>query len=236
MSPPIRKSFRDFDAELKAAMRRETELFAETIIREDRSVLDFLGGRLRFVNERLAKHYGIDGVSGAEFRRVNSADKRRSGVLTQASVLTLTSNPARTSPVKRGKWMLENILGSPPPDPPPDAPDLEAVQKAKPNASLRQQLEMHRENAVCASCHQTMDHSALAWRTSTPSALARQRRQFCHRCFGRTAGRGEVQGAAAELMRCSDKTADRVCPLPGRKDAYFRPGTGTCGAGPLCGR
>jgi hypothetical protein len=109
------------------------------------------------VNERLAQHYGIPRVEGSEFQRVNFSDNRRTGVLTQASVLTLTSNPGRTSPVKRGKWMLENILGSPPPDPPPDAPDLDAVQKAKPNATLRQQLEIHRENPVCASCHRTMD-------------------------------------------------------------------------------
>jgi hypothetical protein len=138
-------------------MRRETELFAAAIIREDRSVLDFLSGRFTFVNERLAQHYGIVGIQGSEFQRVNFTDNRRTGVLTQASVLTLTSNPGRTSPVKRGKWMLENILGSPPPDPPPDAPDLEATQKNKPNLALRKQLEIHRQNAVCASCHRTMD-------------------------------------------------------------------------------
>ena len=97
-------------------------------------------------------------MQGDEFQRVEfAADQRRSGVLTQASVLTLTSNPGRTSPVKRGKWILENILGSPPPDPPPNVPDLESTQKAKPGASLRQTLEVHRENAVCASCHKTMD-------------------------------------------------------------------------------
>jgi mono/diheme cytochrome c family protein len=164
---PDPQVFPQFDAELKAAMRRETELFAAAIIQEDRSVLDFLSGRFTYVNGRLAQHYGIDGVEGPEFQRVNfadvnatgvnSADKRRTGVLTQASILTLTSNPGRTSPVKRGKWMLENILGSPPPDPPPDAPDLDAVQKAKPNATLRQQLTIHRENPVCASCHKVMD-------------------------------------------------------------------------------
>jgi len=149
--------FPNFDAELKAAMRKETELFASAIVREDRSVLDFLGGRFSYLNERLAKHYGIEGVQGPEFQRVVFNDKRRVGVLTQASILTLTSNPGRTSPVKRGKWMLENILGSPPPDPPPDVPDLDAVQKAKPNATLRKQLEIHRENPVCASCHKVMD-------------------------------------------------------------------------------
>ncbi|HEY2414020.1 MAG TPA: DUF1592 domain-containing protein [Pirellulaceae bacterium] len=154
---PDPQVFPQFDAELKAAMRRETELFAAAIIQEDRSVLDFLSGRFTYVNGRLAQHYGIEGIEGSEFQRVNFTDKSHTGVLTQASILTLTSNPGRTSPVKRGKWMLENILGSPPPDPPPDAPDLDAVQKAKPNATLRQQLTIHRENPVCASCHKVMD-------------------------------------------------------------------------------
>jgi hypothetical protein len=154
---PDSQVFPQFDAKLKADMRRETELFAAAIIREDKSVLDFLGGRFTFVNERLARHYGLAGVSGDEFQRVLFTDNRHTGVLTQASVLTLTSNPGRTSPVKRGKWMLENILGSPPPDPPPDAPDLEATQKNQPDLPLRKQLEIHRQNAVCASCHKVMD-------------------------------------------------------------------------------
>jgi mono/diheme cytochrome c family protein len=149
--------FPEFDVRLKADMRRETELFAAAIIREDRSVLDFLQGRFTFVNQRLAEHYGLSGVTGDEFQRVNFSDQKRTGVLTQASILTLTSNPGRTSPVKRGKWILENILGSPPPDPPPDAPDLEATQKAQPDLPLRKQLEIHRQNAVCASCHKVMD-------------------------------------------------------------------------------
>ena len=96
-------------------------------------------------------------MNGDEFQRVKFTDDRRGGVLTQASILTLTSNPGRTSPVKRGKWILENILGTPPPDPPPDVPELEATQKNKPGLSLRKQLEIHRTNAVCASCHKTMD-------------------------------------------------------------------------------
>lgn len=155
---PDPKVFPQFDAELRKDMRLETELFARAIVQEDRSVLDFLEGRFTFVNERLARHYGIGGVDGNEFQRVNfNKDQRRAGVLTQASILTLTSNPARTSPVKRGKWILENILGSPPPDPPPDVPDLEATAKAQPGSSLRKQLEIHRTTAVCASCHKTMD-------------------------------------------------------------------------------
>jgi hypothetical protein len=154
---PDPERFRKFDADLRAAMRRETELFAAAIIKEDRSVLDFLEGRFTFVNARLARHYGIKDVWGEEFRQVALTGERRTGVLTQASILTLTSNPGRTSPVKRGKWILDNILGSPPPDPPPDVPDLEATQRAKPDMPLRKQLEIHRENAVCASCHKVMD-------------------------------------------------------------------------------
>ncbi|MBI3461879.1 MAG: DUF1588 domain-containing protein, partial [Planctomycetes bacterium] len=110
-----------------------------------------------FVNERLAKHYGIADITGSEFRRVSLTGTPRSGVLTQASILTLTSNPGRTSPVKRGKWIMENILGTPPPAPPPDVPQLEETQKAAPNASLREQLELHRKDPKCAVCHQQMD-------------------------------------------------------------------------------
>jgi hypothetical protein len=154
---PDPQTFPAFDAPLKVAMRRETELFAAEILRQDHSILDFLTGRYTFVNERLARHYGIAGIRGDEFQKVALTGNRRSGVLTHSSILTLTSNPGRTSPVKRGKWLLENILGSPPPDPPPDAPTLDAVQKAKPNATLREQLTIHREDPVCASCHKVMD-------------------------------------------------------------------------------
>lgn len=154
---PDPQVFPGFDEPLKVAMRRETELFATAIVREDRSVLEFLTGRFSFVNQRLAEHYGIPGVQGPEFQRVTFTDDRRTGVLTHASILALTSNPGRTSPVKRGKWILDNILGSPPPDPPPDVPELESTQKSQPNLSLRKQLEIHRQNAVCASCHKVMD-------------------------------------------------------------------------------
>lgn len=188
---PDPKVFPQFDASLKAAMRRETELFAAAIVREDRSVLDFLSGRFTFVNARLAQHYGIDGVFGDEFKRVSFTDNRRTGVLTQASILTLTSNPGRTSPVKRGKWILENILGSPPPDPPPDAPDLEATQKAQPNLSLRKQLEIHRTSAVCASCHKVMDQ--LGFGLENLDAIGRWREQ--DGLFAIDA-RGELPGGA----------------------------------------
>jgi PAS domain-containing protein len=172
---PDPKLYGEFSDDLKRDMRRETELFCQAIIREDRSVLDFLDGDFTFVNARLARHYGIPDVSGDEFRRVSLGGTRRAGVLTQASILTLTSNPGRTSPVKRGKWILENILGAPPPDPPPDVPDLEATQKSSPNASLRQQLEIHRQDAVCASCHKTMD--ALGFGLEHYDAIGRWRDQ-----------------------------------------------------------
>src|SRR5262249_26108471 len=120
------------------------------------SVLDFLDADFTFVNERLARHYGLPGVKGPEFRRVSLAATERRGVLTQASILTVTSNPTRTSPVKRGKWILDNILNTPPPPPPPDVPELEE-QKGELKGSLRQRMELHRTNALCASCHQRMD-------------------------------------------------------------------------------
>lgn len=154
---PDTKTFKQFSPELKADMVEETKLFCRAIVQEDHSIVDFLDADFTFVNERLARHYGISGVFGEEFRKVQLRDGLRAGVITQGSILTLTSNPGRTSPVKRGKWIMENILGTPPPDPPPDVPNLDAAQKAAPNATLRQQLELHRANAVCASCHRTMD-------------------------------------------------------------------------------
>jgi hypothetical protein len=138
-------------------MKRETELFFEAIMKEDRNILDFLDARFTFVNERLARHYGIADVRGEQFQRVALADDRRGGVLTQASILTVTSNPTRTSPVKRGKWILENILGTPPPPPPPGAGELKESKPGADGESLRKRMEQHRANASCASCHQRMD-------------------------------------------------------------------------------
>jgi hypothetical protein len=145
-----------FDEELRSAMLRETDLFLETVVKEDRSILDLLDADFTFVNQRLARHYGIPGVKGSEFRRVR-APKGRGGILTQASILTVTSNPTRTSPVKRGKWVLETILNTPPPPPPPDAGDLSESKEAVLSGSLRQRMEMHRAKPLCAACHQRMD-------------------------------------------------------------------------------
>jgi hypothetical protein len=151
---PDPQTFPEFDSELRAAMRRETEIFFEKIIRENRSVLEFLNADFTYVNERLAQHYGIPGVTGDDFQRVALGPGRR-GVLTHASILMLTSNPTRTSPVKRGKWILDNILAEPPPPPPPDVPELESGGEAF--GSLREQMEAHRANEACAVCHRTMD-------------------------------------------------------------------------------
>jgi len=149
--------FPDFDDSLRSAMGQETILMFNTIVREDRSINEFLAADYSFVNERLAKHYGIEGVAGEEFVRVSLAGTNRSGVLTHASVLTLTSNPGRTSPVKRGKWILENILGDAPPPAPPGVPALEDAAKDVAGLSLRERLEIHRTDPGCASCHKAMD-------------------------------------------------------------------------------
>ncbi len=154
---PDKDRFPTFDARLKDDMLRETQMFFETVMTEDRSVLDFVDGRFTFLNERLAKHYGIEGVSGERFRRVTLDGERRAGIFTQASVLTVTSHPTRTSPVRRGKWLLEQVLGSPIPPPPPGAGDLSDTEEAQKEASLRARTERHRRDPKCASCHQRLD-------------------------------------------------------------------------------
>jgi hypothetical protein len=143
-------------------MRRESELFIASIFNEDRPLTDLLTARHTFVNKRLARLYGIEKLDVPddkedEFVRVDLTDGRRSGILTQPAILTLTSFPTRTSPVKRGQWVLENLLGDKPPDPPPGVPALSKTSEANPNLTMRQQLELHRANPTCASCHKLMD-------------------------------------------------------------------------------
>jgi hypothetical protein len=171
---PDREMFPDFDDNLRSAMASETEMVFEYIMREDRSVLEFIDADYSFLNDRLASLYGIQGVNGSEFRRVSLKGAERGGILTEASILTITSNPTRTSPVKRGKWVLENILGTPPPPPPPTVPPLKEG-KAVVEGSLRHRLEQHRTDPVCASCHAKMDPIGFGfenfdavgrWRTS----------------------------------------------------------------------
>jgi hypothetical protein len=153
---PDPSSFPDFDDNLRRSMRTETELFFESLLREDRSTIELLTADYTFLNERLARHYGVPGIYGDRFRRVAVSDPDRHGLLGHASILTVTSYATRTSPVLRGKWILTNLLGSPPPAPPPDVPELEEIDQAKP-ATMRERLAQHRENASCASCHAKMD-------------------------------------------------------------------------------
>jgi hypothetical protein len=156
--------FPDFDQLLANAMQKETELFFEDMVRRDRSVLTAFTAESTFVNERLAKHYGIPSVSGTHFRKVAYADDQRRGVLGHGSVLVQTSLGNRTSPVLRGKWVMEVLLGAPPPPPPPNVPDLEQTAGAKDGKQLttRERMEMHRDNPTCKSCHNFMDPIGLA--------------------------------------------------------------------------
>ncbi len=154
---PDRERYPSFDEPLRQAMFRETELFFAEILREDRSILDLLDADFTYLNERLAKHYGITGVTGDEFRRVRLMNSVRGGLLTQASVLTVTSNPNRTSPVKRGRWVLEQLLGAPPPPPPPDVTPLKDDRAVETAATMRKRMEQHRAQASCAVCHNRLD-------------------------------------------------------------------------------
>ena len=154
--------FAEFDDNLRAAMERETELFFEAQVREDHPVLDLLRSDTTFLNARLARHYGIPDVYGIHFRPVQVTDPSRNGLLGQASVLTVTSYAHRTSVVLRGKWVLETLLGAPPPPPPPNVPPLEENEPGAAPTSLRERMERHRENPVCASCHAPMDPLGFA--------------------------------------------------------------------------
>ncbi|MCM3880879.1 MAG: DUF1592 domain-containing protein, partial [Vicinamibacterales bacterium] len=150
-----------FDEALRQSFLTETDLLVSSIFREDRSLLELLTADYTFVNERLAEHYGIPRVYGSQFRRVALADVNRHGLLGQGSILTVTSYPNRTSVVQRGKWILENLLGTPPPPPPPDVPELQAAPKGK-VLTMREQMQAHRANAICASCHGRMDPIGFA--------------------------------------------------------------------------
>ncbi len=154
---PDPAQFKDWDENLRTCMMTETKLFFNGIVHNDRSVIDFINAKYTYINQQLAKHYGIDGVTGDEFRKVSLVGTPRAGVLTQGSILTLTSNPTRTSPVKRGKWVLEQILNAPLPPPPPNVGVLPDDGKQIAAASLRQKMEIHRRNPMCATCHKKMD-------------------------------------------------------------------------------
>ena len=176
---PDLEKFPTFTGSLRLAMLKETELFVESIFREDRSVLDLIDADYTFLNQTLANHYGIvdtqgnwrgqkniipggEAIKGRSFRRVQLQSTSRGGILSHASVLTVTSNPTRTSPVKRGRWVLEQILGTPPPPPPPDVPELEEEGEAVHGSTLRERLEQHRADPACANCHAKMDPIGFA--------------------------------------------------------------------------
>ncbi len=172
---PDPAAFPNFDENLRQALAQETELLIESTLREDRSVADLLNTDYTFVNQRLAEHYGIEGVYGSEFRRVAVSDPRRQGLLGQASILTVTSYPNRTAPTIRGKWVLEQLLGTPPPPPPPNVPSLKDDASTK-AMTMRQRMELHRSNPTCAVCHRMMDPLGFSlenfdglgrWRDST---------------------------------------------------------------------
>jgi mono/diheme cytochrome c family protein len=158
---PDKNDFPNFDHTLKQAYERELELFVGSIIREKRSVLELLTADYTFVNERLALHYGIPNIFGSHFRRVSGIDETRRGLLGKGGILLVTSHADRTSPVVRGKWILDNLVGAPPPPPPPDVPPLPDVPVTQP-LTMRARMEQHRANPVCASCHKTMDPLGLA--------------------------------------------------------------------------
>jgi hypothetical protein len=171
---PDTQKYPSFTETLRKAMKTETLMYFNGIVQEDRSILEFLDSNYTYMNETLAKFYGNTTVTGDDFQRVELHSGERGGIVTQASILTVTSNPTRTSPVKRGKWVMENLLGSPIPPPPPNVPQLADDKKQPLTGTLRQRMEKHRSDPICASCHQRMDpigfglenYDAVgAWRT-----------------------------------------------------------------------
>jgi hypothetical protein len=159
---PSKDIFSEFDENLRQAFRTETELFFQSMIREDRPIPELLGADYTFLNQRLAEHYGISGIYGNRFRRVVLEDENRHGLLGQGSILTVTSIANRTSPVIRGKWVLENLLGTPPPDAPANVPALKEKGEGGTALTMRQQMEQHRANPPCSGCHKLMDPIGFA--------------------------------------------------------------------------
>ena len=211
---PDEDAFPDFGEGLRRAFRRETELLFGSVLREDRSTLDLLAADYTFVNERLARHYDIPNVRGSHFRRVALDDEARGGLLGHGSILTVTSYANRTSPVNRGKWVLENILGTPPPPPPPDVPDLATAEGGQ-ALSMREAMEQHRANPVCASCHRLMDPLGLSLENF--DAIGRWRERSETR--GAIDGTGELpdgtpfdgpSGLKAALLRHPDRFVTTV--------------------------
>ncbi|HUU34017.1 MAG TPA: DUF1592 domain-containing protein, partial [Vicinamibacterales bacterium] len=209
---PDALSFPYFDESLADAMARETELLFDYLVREDRSALELLTADYTFVNERLARHYGISGVTGPAFRKVAYPDETRRGILGHGSVLTLTSHGNRTSPVLRGKWVMEVLLGSPPPAPPPNVPELDATASSTGgrNLSVAEQLAQHRAGPVCSSCHNVIDPIGLSLDNFDPTGAWRIK------------DRGVPVNPAGELYdgTALNGVADLRAALVGRSDVF----------------
>lgn len=220
---PDRTQFKSFGEHLRKAMLKETELFFESVVREDRSVLDLIDADYTFLNEDLAFLYGIEGVEGNDFRRVQLKDKRRGGILTQASILTITSNPTRTSPVKRGKWIMEQLLGTPPPPPPPGVPELEQTEL---KGTLRQKMEQHRANAACAVCHNRMDPLGFAFENFDAIGRWRDRDDEAEIDPSGTLPGGKKFSGAAELRTILRSQPDRFARNLARKMLTYAIGRG----------
>ena len=249
---PDPKAYPDFDGALAAAFEEETRLFMRSIIRENRSVLDLLAADYTYLNEKLARLYGIPGVVGPGFRRVSlAAAPERGGLLGQGSILLLTSHTTKTSPIFRGKWILDSMLNSPPPPPPPGVPPLEDSAGKGEKLTMRQQIERHRKNAACASCHARMDPLGFAlenfdvigrWRTfdeggeieasaklpngasfSGPQGL---KEYLLSRpdefVLGDDSATADVRSRAESWMRGTSRPSGRSCGKPRRADTVFR--------------
>ena len=189
---PAPGEFPDFDDNLRSAMRREVELLVDSVIHDDRSVVDLMTARDTFVNERLARHYGIPNVYGDHFRRVTLEDDDRRGLLGKGAILLVTSLATRTSPVLRGKWILENIVGTPPQPPPPNIPTLDETPAGPQAKTLRERMELHRKNPPCSGCHRVMDPIGFA--LENYDAIGRSR----------TKDHGEAVDSSGRLMDGSD--------------------------------
>ena len=223
---PDAKLFPEFTPGLRADLIRETQMFARTIFRENRSLLDFLDADFTFANQRLAKHYGIDGVKGGQFRRVPLPAGQRAGVLTHGSILTLTSNPNRTSLVRRGKWILDNVLGMDLPEPPANVPSLEDGAKQSGATSLREQLKIHRENPACASCHDTLDPLGFGFENFDAIGRWREKSEGKPVQAGGTLPGGESFSGPVELVQILRKREQDFAELVTKKMLTYALGRG----------
>jgi hypothetical protein len=221
---PDREMYPVFTEPLRQAMVEEVRLFLANLVREDRPILDLVDADYTFLNERLARHYGIAGVKGDPMRRVPIADRNRGGVITMAAVLTLTSHPTRTSAVKRGKWILDEILGAPPPPPPPNVPELEQASRNRPDAAsltLRQRLELHRADPACTNCHKRMDVLGLGLENFDPVGRWREKDAGKRIEAGGTLPTGESFAGVAELKKVLAASRDEFARAAAEKMFVF---------------